>query len=163
MASIEDIPAEVRWEIAAKAASALPLVYDMFFRPAVGQKYDEIEMPIWGQSGRDIKSIARSLNLPAGTAEEVSSTFSIISTILFGPEWRFESEKQGDRVIERIRGCPMFNRAQELGLNPKVSLLGACKEFTKSAVENLNPKYVLRHKQTMCDGYPCCETTLEPR
>lgn len=163
MTSIDDIPAEVRWEIAAKAASALPLVYDMFFRPAVGQKYDEIETPIWEQGGRDIKSIATSLNLPTENAAEISSTLSIISTILFGPEWRFEYMTMGDRVVERIKGCPMFNRAQELGLDPKVSLRSACEVFTRSAVENLNPKYVLRHKQTMCEGYPCCESTLERR
>ncbi len=42
MVSIEDIPAEQRWEIAAMAASAIPLAYDIAFREAIGEKYDEI-------------------------------------------------------------------------------------------------------------------------
>jgi len=35
MVSIEDIPAEKRWEIAAKSASAMPLIYDMHFRKSL--------------------------------------------------------------------------------------------------------------------------------
>jgi hypothetical protein len=46
MISIEDIPAEKRWEIAAKSASAMPLIYDMIFRKVLGEKYDEIERPL---------------------------------------------------------------------------------------------------------------------
>ena len=42
MVSIEDIPAEQRWEIAARAASAIPFAYDIAFREAIGEKYDEI-------------------------------------------------------------------------------------------------------------------------
>lgn len=46
MVSIEDIPLEKRWEIAARSASAMPLMYDMVFRKAIGRKYDEIERQI---------------------------------------------------------------------------------------------------------------------
>ena len=46
MVNIEDIPFEERWKIAAKSASIVPLLYDRFFREALGEKYDEIERPV---------------------------------------------------------------------------------------------------------------------
>lgn len=42
MVSIKDIPAEVRWEIATKAANSQSVVYDMLVRQIIGDKIDEI-------------------------------------------------------------------------------------------------------------------------
>lgn len=42
MVSIEDIPAEKKWEIAGKSARAMPLIYDMHFWKVLGEKCDEI-------------------------------------------------------------------------------------------------------------------------
>ena len=47
MVRIEDIPAETRWEIAAKSASALPLFYEKYFRKVLGDRYDDIERSLW--------------------------------------------------------------------------------------------------------------------
>ncbi|MDF1556946.1 MAG: hypothetical protein P1P80_02010 [ANME-2 cluster archaeon] len=88
MVSIEDIPLEQRWEIAAGAASSIPLAYDMAFREVLGDKYDEIERPIYIEAGKEIKNLASALELPMGNAREIGQTFGIIGTILNGPAKR---------------------------------------------------------------------------
>jgi hypothetical protein len=88
MISIEDIPAEKGWEIAAKSASSMPLIYDMHFRKVLGEKYDEIERPIW-EGGKEVKNLATALGLPSENAIEVNEAFGVIGTILFGPEFKF--------------------------------------------------------------------------
>jgi hypothetical protein len=42
MVTINDIPAEVRWEIATKAANSQSVFYDMFVRQIIGYRIDEI-------------------------------------------------------------------------------------------------------------------------
>lgn len=69
MASIEDIPLEKRWEIAAKSASAMPLMYDMHFRKVLGEKYDEIEQPLWIELGKELKNFATAMGLPSRNAK----------------------------------------------------------------------------------------------
>lgn len=160
---IGDIPAEVRWEIAAKSATALPLVYDMIFRRALGPKYDEIELPIWIEGGKEVKKIAEALSLPTENAREISDTYGIVSKILFGPELEWKKMVDGDfKTVTRVTGCPLLNRALEMGVYPGV-LLSACQAYSRSAVENLNPRYTHRHKQSMCAGDPYCETSIELR
>lgn len=163
MAGIEDIPAELRWEIAAKSATALPIVYDMIFRKALGARYDAIELPIWIEGGKEVKRIADSLGLPAENSKDISDTYGIISTILFGPELKWRAIEKGiDRTVGKVTGCPLLNRALEMGMNPAM-LLGACQAFNRSAVENLNPRYTFRSKKRMCTGDPYCENVIESR
>jgi len=75
MVSIEDIPAEKRWEIAAKSASAMPLIYDMHFRKVLGEKYDEIERHIWTEGGKEVKTLVTALGLPSDNAIEINEAF----------------------------------------------------------------------------------------
>lgn len=127
MVGVEDIPVEQRWEIAAKSASALPLMYDRCFRKALGKSYDEMVHPIWIEAGRGIKDLAMVLGLPSGNARQISETLRVISTISFGPEFKFEvSEEKRDRVIGKVTGCAILNRAIEMGLDPKIVALAAC-------------------------------------
>jgi hypothetical protein len=42
MVKVEDIPAEVRWEMATKAANCQSVAYDMLVRQIIGNKVDEI-------------------------------------------------------------------------------------------------------------------------
>lgn len=163
MTNIEDIPAELRWEIAAKSATALPVIYDMIFRKALGAKYDAVELPIWIEGGKEVKKIATALGLPAENASDISDTYGIISTILFGPELKWKTiEKRIDRTAGKVTGCPLLNRALETGIDPAM-LLSACQEYNRSAVENLNPKYTIRSKKRMCTGDPYCENVIELR
>lgn len=162
MIRIEDIPAEKRWEIAAKSASAMPLIYDMHFRKVLGEKYDEIERHIWTESGKEVNKLATALGLPSGNAIEVNEAFGVIGTILFGPEFRFEIvEETKDRVLGKVIECPILNRAREMGLDPETVALKACMTFDKSAVENLNPEYTHRLNANMCSGSRYCEMVIE--
>jgi L-2-amino-thiazoline-4-carboxylic acid hydrolase len=162
MVNIEDIPAENRWEIAVKSASAMPLIYDRHLRKVLGEKYDEIERSIWTEGGKEVKNLSTALGLPSDNAIEVNEAFGIIGTILFGPEFRFEIvEETKDRVVEKVIECPILNRAKEMGLHPETVALKACMTFNKSAVENLNPKYTHRLNANMCSGSRYCEMIIE--
>jgi hypothetical protein len=164
MISIEDIPAEKRWEIAAKSASAMPLIYDMHLRKVLGEKYDEIEKSIWTEGGKEVKNLATALGLPSDNAIEVNEAFGVIGTILFGPEFKFEMvEETKDRVVRKVIACPMLNRAKEMGLDPETVALKACMTFDKSAVMNLNPKYIHRLNANMCSGSRYCEMIIEAK
>ena len=164
MVSIEDIPVEQRWEIAARAASAIPFAYDIAFREAIGEKYDEIERPIYVEAGKEIKNLASALGLPTGNAREIDETFGIIATILNGPEFKGEATEEGDdRTVGKVTQCPTLNRAVEMGLDPQIVALTACKTYCKSVVENLNPAFTQQFNKRMCSGDPYCEMVIERR
>ena len=162
MVSINDIPAEVRWEIAAKAASATPVIYDTVFRKALGDRYDEIELPIYIEAGKEMKSLAMALGLPTDNAMDLSDALEVLTTILYGPECKGErAEGTEDRAVGKVTGCAALNRTNEMGLDPKVVCLAACQTFCKSTIENLNPKYTIRSNKNMCAGDPYCEMVIE--
>ena len=162
MVSIEDIPAEVRWEIAAKAASATPVAYDMVFREVLGDKYDEIERPIYIEAGKEMKGLAAALGLPTDNAKDLGDIKRVLFTILYGPECKVERvEGTEDRAVVKVTGCAVLNQALEMGLDPKVVCLAACRTEGESVIENLNPKYTQRFTRNMCAGDPYCEIVIE--
>jgi hypothetical protein len=164
MVNIEDIPAEQRWEIAARAASAIPFAYDIAFREAIGEKYDEIEQPIYLEAGKEFKNLASALGLPTGNAREINETFGAIMTILYGPELKGETTEEGDnRTVGKVTQCPMLNRAVEMELDPKIVVLTACQTYGKSAIENLNQGFTQQVNKRMCSGDPYCEMVIERR
>jgi len=164
MVSIENIPVEQRWEIATGAASSIPLAYDMAFREVLGEKYNEIERPIYIEVGKEFKNLASALGLPVGNVREVSQTFGIIGTIINGPEMKTEiTEKSDDRTVVKVIQCPVLNRAVEMGLDPKIVALTAYQTYLKSAVENLNPELTQQSNKKMCSGDPYCEMVIERR
>ena len=55
MVSIKDIPAEVRWEIATKAANSQSVVYDMLVRQIIGDRIDDISNVIMTEGGKASK------------------------------------------------------------------------------------------------------------
>ena len=81
MISIEDVPAEVRWKIAAKSGMAMTIAYDMAFRRAFGDQVNNLEIPIWAEGGKEAANIATSLKLPARNALEIDDTLDTISKI----------------------------------------------------------------------------------
>lgn len=162
MVNIDDIPAQVRWEIATKAANSQSVVYDMLVRQIIGDKIDDIWNVIMTQGGKESKNLAESLSLPASNAVEIESTLDIISTIIMGPELRGEilqaSEK---RVIGKMTGCPMLNAHRNIGLEPTAGTAANCQAFCQSAVESLNPRYTMRYTRRMCTGDTHCEYAIE--
>jgi hypothetical protein len=163
MVNIDDIPIEERWIIAAKSAGFMPLLYDKFFRKALGEKYDEIERPILMEAGKEMKDIAMALGLPSGNARQIVETVGILGTISFGPENKYESvveTKNG--AMRKMTECAVRNSAIQMGLNPKIVALTACRTMLKSAVESLNPEYTLKlDTKNMCSGDQYCEMVVE--
>lgn len=163
MAIIEDIPPEIRWQIATKSANTMPFVYDMFFRKVLGDRVEDIELQIWVEGGKEVKNIANELGLPAGNAIEVNDALGIVSTILLGPELKSEIVNVAeDKVVERITGCPMLNRAKEMEQDAHLHP-AHCQAYCRSAVDKLNPNYAQRFDKRMCDGDPYCENVVELR
>jgi len=166
--NINDIPAELRWEIAAKSASAMPLAQIMIFREAFGDKYQEFESMMEAadrksmmESAKQASNLAKELGLPTKTAEDVDNTQGIIYGILLGPELKYEIVKSSSNQVQtHITGCPMLNRAKEMGINAEL-LYEGCTAQNKSTVENLNSKYSQRFTKAMCMGDPYCETCTE--
>lgn len=153
MASTEDIPAQVRWEIATKAANSQSVVYDMLVRQIIGDKVDEIWKVIMSEGGKEAKVMAESLGLPAKNAKEIEDAFGIISTILMGPGFESEIlEANEDRMIVRLTGCPMLNAHRRVGYGPTSGTPFHCQEFCQSSVQSLNPRYVIRYSKRMCIG-----------
>jgi hypothetical protein len=113
------------------------------------------------ESVKEAKSLADTLGLPAGNAIELDNALSIISGILYGPEFKWDVIEEGeDRAVDRIIGCPFLNRASEMGIEPKDGF-GSCQAYTRSIVENLNPKYTQRFESGMCLGDSYCENIVE--
>ncbi len=59
MVSIEDIPAEARWMIAARSAGSMPMIFDMAFRKAFGDRISgkeiaDVETIIMAEGGRAV-------------------------------------------------------------------------------------------------------------
>jgi hypothetical protein len=162
MVDLKDIPAEMRWAIAAKSATAMHWAYGTAFQEVIGKKeFNEITRQIWIEGGRESKGLADMLRLPVGNAIEVDNTWGMISIILYGLEFKWDViEESEDRVVDRIKSCPFLNRAKEMGTDPK-DCFGPCQAYSKSAVENLNPKYTQRYESGICLGAPYCESIVE--
>ena len=157
MVTINDIPAEVRWEIATKAANSQSVFYDMLVRQIIGDRIDEIWNAIMTEGGKESRAMAQSLGLPASNAVEIDSTLDIISAIILGPELKGEVlEADAGRVIGKITGCPMLNAHRNIGNEP-IGTSAHCQAFCQSAVESLNPRYTMRYTKRMCTGDPHCE------
>ena len=162
MVSINDIPAEVCWEIATKAANSQSVVYDMLVRQIIGDKIDEIWNAIMTEGGKESRAMAQSLGLPVSNAVEIDSTLDIISAIILGPELKGEIlEANEDRAIGKITGCPMLNAHRNIGYGPTAGTPAHCQAFCQSAVESLNPRYTMKYTKRMCTGDPHCEYAVE--
>lgn len=64
-------------------------------------------------------------------------------------------------VVGRTTGCSVLNRAREMGLDPKISVLSACRVLLKTEVEALNPAFTQRFSKSMCGGDDYCEVVIE--
>jgi hypothetical protein len=163
MASIKDIPAEVRWEIAARSATAMAGAYGLFFEKAFGDKYNEIVKQIWIEGGNEAKGLAEKLALPTKDAKDVDETWGVLSQILYGPEFSWVTLESGkDRAVDRITGCPFLNRHREMGMRTG-DIFDACQAYCQSVVESLNPEYTQRFDSSMCRGAPYCESVVEAK
>lgn len=159
--NIEDFPDRLKWEIASKSATAMPFAYEMVFSEILGEKGEELFKQLWINSGKEAADLAMVLELPASNAPEVSQAQSLVFNILFGPELQYETiSKTENQVLDRIMGCPMLNRANEMELDMN-KLCESCQATNRAFVENLNPDYTQRTVKAMCMGAEYCEMCTE--
>jgi len=158
---LEDVPAEIRWEIATKAALVSGIGYNMAFREILGDEtVDQIEEAIDTEAGKEIKTIADSLGFPTTNAIEVDDAYGIVGMIIMGKMEYETLEATNERVVQRVTNCPILNTNKEMNA-PFESMPNHCQAFGKSAVEELNPKYTHRFSKQMCAGDEYCQYTIE--
>jgi hypothetical protein len=157
---LDSIPDRMKWQIASKLASTLPLFYDLAFRKEIGERYDEIERDIWIEIGRQARALAVSYQLPVGNAEQIADTLQVVSTVFFGPEFRGEKlVVNRDRTTVMKTRCPFLLRELEI-CQPTDLFFQKCMAFSISAVESINPDYTLRFVRSMCTGDKTCEAKI---
>jgi hypothetical protein len=160
MAGKIPVPEEMRWLVAAKIASLLPVTYGLVFRDVVGADYDRCEQQVWVALAHEAKIVARTFSLPVGNARDLSSTLDIIITLFFGPDIKSENIWfENDRAVLLLRKCPMMLREKELHAPPG-DVFNRCLAFSIAAIEELNPEYTLRFVRCMCQGDRNCEMKI---
>lgn len=158
---LENIPAEVRWEIATKAALASSIGYNMAFREILGDEtVDQVENAVDIEAGRQVKSIADSLSFPATNAIEVDDAYGIVGMIIMGKMEYEPMETTNNRVVQHLTNCPILNMSKEMNAT-RESMPNHCQAFGKSAVEELNPKYTHSFSKQMCAGDDYCQYTIK--
>lgn len=158
---LEDIPAEVRWEIATNSAMALSIGYGLAFRQILGnESVQQVEQAIWTEAGKEVKTIADSLGLPAENAIEVDDAFGMVGMILLGKMEYEVTEATEDKVVNRITSCPNLNVHKEMNA-PIISMPDICETYSACAVQTLNPKYTPSYSKKMCAGDEYCEYAIE--
>ena len=161
MRDLRSIPDDVKWKISAKGAARLPAMYEIVFSPVAGDRYDELEQEIWVEFSKFGFDIARSLQLPITSAEDLAQSMSIVRAILFGPDYKdevMEVDENGSVVI--VKHCPFVAEAAGMGASPDRAFK-RCLAFTLSTQKSLNPKYKSRFVKAMCMGDRQCEIKVD--
>ena len=154
------IPEEMRWQAAARIASVMPVLYRMVFHDLAGDQYDELEQQVWVFLAKEAKTLAAGFRLPTGTAQELASTLSVITTVFFGPETTAEvASFEKDRAVLMVKRCPFLMREAEFRSEPG-AVFNRCLAFSIAAVEALNPEYTLRFVRSACQGDRNCEMKI---
>ncbi len=160
MPKLPDVPDEVKWQVAARVASAFPVLYDSAFREAVGERFDEIERPVWIYLGQEAAKTIAALGLAAGNSEEIAEALAFVTTIFFGPETKTEKVRiNTERSVLLVKRCPFLSRHMESGRDPD-HLFDRCMAFSIVATESLNKEYTLRFVRSMCTGDRNCELKI---
>ena len=160
MVDLRDIPEGTRWQIATRILSSLPVMYDIAFREAVGEKYDELEYQVWLELGKEAMDIAKAFHLPVSTAAELAGDLRLITRIIFGAEFRYEVlEISEDRATLLTKACPFLGSTYEYGGTAK-HLFPKCLAFSVAVVETLNPKFTARFVRSLCMADRTCEMAI---
>lgn len=159
----ERIPMDVRWKLAAREISALPLAYRRAIRDGADDYlYNEVERAAWQEQGREVGVIARAFGMPTGNARGVAEAFAAATRVFFGPEYRYEIQESGsDEALLTVRGCAMVARADERGEDP-LAVCNACHAYANAAIPALNPDYAPKYRSSICAGDRACSIAVRP-
>jgi hypothetical protein len=161
---MKDISMEMRWQIAARSASSLPVVCTAILRTRLGTAYDDhLVEEIWCHVGDEASAIAKGLDLAVKPADRLASSLLEILRILFGQEFRGEIlDLDSDRAVVLINRCPILMRAMELGEHSP-AFFHPCMACCVSATESLHSDFSVRFIRAMCLGDKNCELRVGKR
>jgi hypothetical protein len=155
---MREISPELRWQLATRSASRLPVLATAVLRTRLGEDYeDHFAEEIWCHVGAEASDIAKGLDLPVRPADQLAGSLLEILRILFGPEYRGEIlDLAPERAVLLIGRCPLLKRALEMGESSS-AFFHPCLAFCVSATESLHAEYSVRFIRAMCLGDKNCE------
>lgn len=163
MPAEDPLSPELKWQITSRLVASLPVMYDITFREAVGDRYDVLEQEIWIHLAREAKTVAESAHLPFADARDLVYTLRTISRAFFGADFRAEEVPiNPERSVLMIKRCPFLLRELEMRAGTEHPL-SRCLAFSIAAIEALNPAYTLRFVRSMCTGDRTCELKIMKR
>lgn len=168
MTGIGNIPADVRWMIATRAANDLPFAYTATFRQVVGEMYEKelagALRTVWEAAGAEQAVYAQAFGLPVNSARAVAETFSTLSVLFLGPEMDngIVTGGPGNSAVVTLDSCPMCSRAEKFGMDRR-AVSGDCAAYCTGAVGSLNPGFSVRFTKRLCAGDGNCEIRVESR
>ncbi len=137
---VENIPAEVRWNIAAQASTGTAVALDAAIQEAVGpEKRKEILTKIYAGSAPAVKQIIDALGLPTDNAEAASKAVDCANIVMFGTEMQIDiTEASPQKVAAKVTGCAFPLRMKEMGV--KMDCLSVCTAYQEATYNAVNPK-----------------------
>ena len=137
---VENIPAEVRWNVASQASTGTAVALDAAIQEAVGpEKRKEILMKLYAGFGPGVKQIIDALGLPTDNAEAAVKAVTCAMTIMHGTEMQLDiTEASPQRVASKVTGCPFPLRMNEMGV--KMDCSPVCTAAIEAAYDAVNPK-----------------------
>jgi hypothetical protein len=162
MPDLRSVPDETKWRIATQYSSHLSAMYEKVFRPAIKNRYDELEQEIWIEMAQFSWEIAKSLKLPVETSREMAESLSLVRTIVSGPDSREEVIEVGkDGAVIIVRRCPhLMNDSSPSSSGD--GMFHRCMAFTLASQKQMNPDHSSRFVRAMCMGDRQCEIKIEP-
>jgi len=160
--TVERVPAETRWAIAAQALTGAIIATNKALLDIVGQeKYYEVTGQIWSELGKASKQVADALGLVGDDAKSVAETVQFVATVVMGPERKMETvEATAEKAVVRCTGCPWWNRTKELGISDDLCSSGDA-AWNDGLAKSLNPKVTASLTGSMPRGDPHCEWVYE--
>ncbi|KQC05807.1 MAG: hypothetical protein APR53_06770 [Methanoculleus sp. SDB] len=160
MDHIRHIPMEIRWRIAARTLTYMPLAFARAFGHRKSGSYEAVRSSVYREIAREIATLLSSFHFPATNAAEVAHTSDIIATIVFGPGMEGDPvEISHERVVFRIKECPVYHVSRETGIAPEMARK-ECEAFYTAMIEELNPAYSVAFSGGICTGSDFCDMSV---
>jgi hypothetical protein len=161
MPDLKSIPDETKWRLASQCVARLPALYEAVFRPVTGDSYDSLEQEIWSGLAGFSYDMVKTLRLPVRTADELAQSLIVVSTIMFGPDFKAENLGVGDDgSVIIVKRCP-FRAEGGVGGSQPEQVFSRCMAFLLTSQKILNPKFNSRFVRAVCMGDRQCEFKIE--
>jgi hypothetical protein len=160
---VENVPADVRWNIATQASTSMAVALDAAIQEAVGpEKRKEILTKIYAGSGRGVKQVIDALGLPTDNAETAAMAVTCANRVIFGTEMQLDIiEANPRKVTGKMTGCAFPLRMKEMGV--KMDCFPVCTAYVQAAYNAVNPnlKLTIGDKCMNRDDAYCGEYVIE--